>query len=59
MNKKSKNLKPEFYDLIAQNAAKKNYKKKNNNNKIKCKQEQAEPRVKHPKNIQALIKRTP
>ena len=34
MNKKSKNLKPEFYNLIAQNTAKKNSKKLNN--KIKC-----------------------
>ena len=28
MNEKSKNLKPEFYNLIAQNAAKKNGKDK-------------------------------
>ena len=29
MNEKTKNLKPEFYNLIAQNAAEKNGKKKN------------------------------
>ena len=32
MNEKSKNLKPEFYNLIAQNSAKKNYKNKKFNN---------------------------
>ena len=34
MNEKSKNLKPEYYNLIVQNAAKKKKKKKNCKNKI-------------------------